>query len=432
MSLGDSLPDDIETLKHLVRTRDAELARARAEASSAEALIAHLRLTIEKMRRAIYGPRSERKARLLDQLELQLEELESSAAEDELAAEKVAGATTPVRAFTRRKPSRQPFPAHLPRERVIVPGPSACACCGSTRLAKLGEDVTETLETIPRQWKVVQYVREKFTCRECERISQAPAPFHVLPRGFAGPSLLATILFEKFGQHQPLNRQSERYAREGIDLSLSTLADQVGACATALQPLYGLIERHVLAAERLHGDDTTVPILAKGQTVKGHIWTYVRDDRPFGGRAPPAALYYASRDRRQEHPTRHLQSFTGILQADAYSGYNELYDASRAQGPVTPALCWAHARRQFFELADIAANARRDRNAAAISPIALEAVKRIDALFDIERGINGQSAEERLRVRNEQSAPLVIALEAWLREQRARLSNSSSVAKPID
>jgi hypothetical protein len=240
------------------------------------------------------------------------------------------------------------------------------------------------------------------------------------------------ILFEKFGQHQPLNRQSERYQREGIDLSLSTLADQVGACTTALQPIHALIERHVLAAERLHGDDTTVPILAKGQTVKGHIWTYVRDDRPFGGRAPPAALYYASRDRRQEHPARHLCGFTGILQADAYSGYNELYDASRPQGPITPALCWAHARRQFFELADIAANARRGKNAAAISPIALEAVKRIDVLFDIERGINGHSAEERLQVRKEQSAPLLTALGAWLREQRSRLSNSSSVAKPID
>lgn len=175
-----------------------------------------------------------------------------------------------------------------------------------------------------------------------------------------------------------------------------------------------------------------MPILAKGQTIKGHIWTYVRDDRPFGGHAPPAALYYASRDRRHEHPTLHLGSFTGILQPDAYSGYNGLYDASRAQGPITPALCWAHARRQFFELADIAANARRGKNAAAISPIALEAVKRIDALFDIERGINGQSAEQRLRVRKEQSAPLLAALEAWLRDQRARLSNSSSVAKPID
>jgi hypothetical protein len=254
----------------------------------------------------------------------------------------------------------------------------------------------------------------------------------VTPRGFAGPNLLAMILFEKFGQHQPLNRQSERYRREGIDLSLSTLADQVGACTTALHPLHALIERHVLVAERLHGDDTTVPILAKGKTIKGRIWTYVRDDRPFGGRAPPAALYYASHDRRHEHPVRHLHGFTGILQADAYSGYNELYDPSRSPAPVTAALCWAHARRQFFELADIAANARRGKKAPAISPIALETVKRIDALFDIEREINGQSAEQRLRVRQEQSASLVAALQAWLREQRPRLSRSSPVTEPID
>ena len=240
------------------------------------------------------------------------------------------------------------------------------------------------------------------------------------------------ILFEKFSQHQPLNRQSERYRREGIDLSVSTLADQVGACTTVLQPLHALIERHVLAAERLHGDDTTVPILAKGKTVTGHIWTYVRDDRPFGGRAPPAALYYASRDRRHEHPARHLRDFTGILQADAYSGYDELYDPSRPRGAITAALCWAHARRQFFELADIVANARRGKTATAISPVALEAVKRIDALFDIERDINGLSAEERLRVRQEQSTPLLAALEAWLRDERSRMSRSASVVKPID
>jgi transposase len=365
-------------------------------------------------------------------MELQLEELEAAATEDELAAEQTAARTQTVRSFQRKRPSRKPFPDHLPRERVVIPAPESCPCCGSRKLSKLGEDITETLEVIPRQWKVIQTVREKFSCRDCETITQPPAPFHVTPRGFAGPNLLAMILFEKFGQHQPLNRQSERYRREGIDLSLSTLADQVGTCTVALQPIYGLIERHVLAAERLHGDDTTVPILAKGQTVKGRIWTYVRDDRPFAGRAPPAALYYASRDRRQEHPARHLCGFTGILQADAYSGYNELYEASRRQGPITPALCWAHARRQFFELADIATNARRGKTAAAVSPIALEAVKRIDTLFDIERGINGQSAEERLRVRKEQSAPLLGALEAWLREQRSRLSNASSVSKPID
>jgi transposase len=411
---------------------EAEVANAQAVRSSTEALIAHLKLEIEKLRRELYGTRSERKARLLEQMELQLEDLEAAATEDELAAENAAARTQTVRSFERKRPSRKPFPEHLPRERVVIAVPESCPCCGSAKLSKLGEDITETLEVIPRQWKVIQTVREKFSCRQCETITQPPAPFHVTPRGFAGPNLLAMILFEKFGQHQPLNRQSERYAREGIDLSVSTLADQVGACTTVLQPLHELIEAHVLAAERLHGDDTTVPILAKGKTVTGHIWTYVRDDRPFGGRAPPAALYYASRDRRQEHPERHLQSFTGILQADAYSGYNTLYDPSRAQGAITPALCWAHARRQFFELADIAANARRGKDAPPISPVALEAVKCIDSLFDIERAINGLSGEERLRVRQEQSAPLVVALQAWLSSERSRLSRSASVIKPIN
>jgi transposase len=445
-SASESLPSDlaaahamilveraarIEAEGKLVAAR-AEAANAQADLSSTQALISYLKLEIEKLRRQLYGTRSERKARLLEQMELQLEELEATATEDELAAEKAAARTQTVQSFQRKRPSRKLFPDHLPRERVVIPAPESCPCCGSTKLSKLGEDITETLEVIPRQWKVIQTVREKFSCRECERITQPPAPFHVTPRGFAGPNLLAMILFEKFGQHQPLNRQSERYRREGIDLSLSTLADQIGACTVALQPLYALIERHVLAAERLHGDDTTVPILAKDKTVKGHIWTYVRDDRPFGGRAPPAALYYASRDRRHEHPARHLRGFAGILQADAYSGYNELYDPSRPEGPITAALCWAHARRQFFELADIAANVRRGKKEPVISPIALEAVKRIDALFDIERGINGQSAEKRLRVRRERSAPLVAALEAWLRAQRSRLSRSSSVAEPID
>jgi transposase len=445
-SASESLPSDlaaahamilveraarIEAEGKLVAAR-AEAANAQADLSSTQALISYLKLEIDKLRRQLYGTRSERKARLLEQMELQLEELEATATEDELAAEKAAARTQTVQSFQRKRPSRKLFPDHLPRERVVIPAPESCPCCGSTKLSKLGEDITETLEVIPRQWKVIQTVREKFSCRECERITQPPAPFHVTPRGFAGPNLLAMILFEKFGQHQPLNRQSERYRREGIDLSLSTLADQIGACTVALQPLYALIERHVLAAERLHGDDTTVPILAKDKTVKGHIWTYVRDDRPFGGRAPPAALYYASRDRRHEHPARHLRGFAGILQADAYSGYNELYDPSRPEGPITAALCWAHARRQFFELADIAANVRRGKKEPVISPIALEAVKRIDALFDIERGINGQSAEKRLRVRRERSAPLVAALEAWLRAQRSRLSRSSSVAEPID
>src|SRR5450631_3433360 len=230
----EALPDDVEALKAALIVARAEAAFAKARASDDQALIAHLKLQIEKLNRDRYGPRSERTARLLDQLELTLEELEASATQDELAAEmaaaKTANATTKVASFTRQRPSRKPFPEHLPRERLMVPGPTACNCCGGTRLSRLGEDITETLEGIPKSWKVIQHVREKFTCRDCEKISQAPAPFHVIARGWAGPSLLAMVLFEKFGQHQPLNRQAERYAKEGVPISLSTLADQVGGC----------------------------------------------------------------------------------------------------------------------------------------------------------------------------------------------------------
>ncbi|MEJ5027414.1 IS66 family transposase [Brucella anthropi] len=441
----EELPDDLASALALLaqeRARpiaaEAEAATAKAEAASAKALVSHsealiarLKLEIDKVRRELYGSRSERKAQLLEQMELQLEELEADAGEDELAAE-IAAKASAVKAFERKRPSRKPFPEHLPRERIIVAAPTNCACCGSAKLSKLGEDITETLEVVPRHWKVIQTVREKFTCRECEKITQPPAPFHVTPRGFAGPNLLAMILFEKFAQHQPLNRQSERYAREGVDLSLSTLADQVGACAAALKPIHSLIEAHVLAAERLHGDDTTVPILAKGKTDTGRIWTYVRDDRPFGGLSPPAALYYASRDRRQEHPERHLKTFTGILQADAYGGYNPLFKVDRDPDPLTQALCWAHSRRKFFVLADIAANAKRGKNAAPISPMALEAVKRIHGLFDIEREINALTADQRLDRRRKESRPLVDDLQAWLQAERAKLSRSSPVAEAID
>jgi transposase len=430
----DLLPDDAASLKRLLLAREEELVDARAQVSSAQAFIAHLKLQIEKLKRDRFGPRSERSARLLDQLELQLEDLEASATEDELAAEKAADKTR-VAAFTRKRPVRKPFPEHLPRERVVVAGPTACACCGSHRLAKIGEDITETLEVIPRQWKVIQTVREKFTCRMCESIGQAPAPFHVIPRGWAGPSLLAMILFEKYSQHQPLNRQAERYAREGVPLSLSTLADQVGACCSALQPIHERLKAHVQAAERLHGDDTTVPVLAKGKTVTGRCWTYVRDDRPFGGHAPPAALFYYSRDRSGEHAQRHLAYYSGILQADAYGGYGKLYAAGRSAGTILEAACWSHARRKFFVLADIAARARRKAQGLAhpvISPIALQAVQRIDALFDIERTINGLPAVQRLAVRQELSAPLVAALEKWMREERRKLSRHSEVAGAMD
>ena len=411
---------------------ETELAQARAVVSSAEVMISALKLEIAKLRRAQYGKSSERRARLLDQLELQLEELETAVAEDEARAADASRKTSTVRAFERRRPSRKPFPEHLPRERVVIEAPAACGCCGSGRIVKLGEDITETLEVIPRQWKVVQTVREKFTCRDCEKISQPPAPFHPTPRGWAGPNLLATILFEKFGQHQPLNRQAERYAREGVELSLSTLADQVGACAIALEPLHALIRAHVLAADRLYGDDTTVPLLARGGTRTARLWTYVRDDRPFAGGAPPAALFFFSPDREKTHPNRHLAGWQGILQADAYGGYNDLYRTDRAPAPVRSALCWSHARRKFFELADIAGNVRKGRPAHEISPVALEAVKRIDALFDIERGINGLPAEARLQARQRLSRPLVEELHGWLLSERAQLSKHNPVAKAIN
>jgi transposase len=444
----ETLPDNIAVLRAALLAErekrleeaaraariEAELTVAKAKASDDAALIADQRLQIAKLTRQLYGQRSERRIRLLDQMELAFEELESSASEDELAAERAVAKTIQVAAFTRKRPARQPFPAHLPRERVVEPAPTECPCCGSARLRKLGEDISETLEVIPRQWKVIQHVREKFSCRDCEKISQAPAPFHVLPRGWAGPSLLAMILFEKFGQHQPLNRQAERYTREGVPLSLSTLADQVGGCCAVLAPLVSRIEAHVFAAERLHGDDTTVPVLAKGKTHTGRCWVYVRDDRPFGGPDPPAAMFYYSRDRAGVHAQAHLAGYAGILQADAFAGYNKLYEADRKPGPLTEAACWVHARRPFFVMADIAANARRKAQGktAVISPLALEMVRRIDALFEIERSVNGQSAERRRAIRQARSAPLVADLERWMRAQRPKLSRGNDVAKAID
>ncbi len=413
----------------------AELAVARAKASEDMALIAQQKLRIAKLERQVYGQRSERSARLIDQLALSFEELEASATEDELEAEKAVARTITVAGFTRKRPERNTFPDHLPRERVVIDPPTACECCGSSRLRKLGEDVTRTLESQPRQWKVIETVREKFTCRDCEKISQAPAPFHVIARGWAGASLLAMIMFEKFGQHQPLNRQAERYALEGVPIPLSTMADAVGSVCAALDPLRRLVEAHVMAAERLHGDDTTVPVLAKGKTDTGRCWIYVRDDKPFGGAGPPAAIFYYSRDRRGEHPQMHLAGYAGILQADAYDGYNRLYLADRKPSPVREAACWVHARRPFFAMADLEENTRRKatgKKEIPLSPIAIEIVRRIDALFEIERSINGKNAEERLAVRRNLSRPLVDDLYAYMREQATRLSRGHDLVKAIN
>lgn len=415
LTAAEPLPDDVETLKAmLLAERQAYGTKFRNQALRIE----KLEQQIAQLRHERFGQSSERRA-LLDQLELQLFELKEEQAQAETAEEIASPQRVVVPSFERRKPARRPLPEHLPRERVVYPIPSACPCCGGV-LHKLGEDITETLELVPRQWKVIQHVREKHSCRSCEKITQPPAPSHPIARGRAGPGLLAHVLFAKYGLHLPLTRQSTTYAREGIELDVSTLADWVGASAATLMPLVEAVRGHVFAAERLHADDTTVPVLDVGRTRTGRLWTYVRDDRPFAGADPPAAAYFYSPDRTGKHPEEHLASWTGSMQADAYAGYNRLYEAGRQPAPIIEAGCWAHARRKFFDLARL--------NKA---PIAIEAVARIDALFAIERDINGLLPDTRRQIRHERSHPRVEALGAWLREQHNRLSPNNQVAKAI-
>jgi transposase len=419
MNAGDSLPDDVSTLQAMLRSERAARLAAEAEVQARSLLIEKLKLTIKKLRHEQFGQSSERGA-LLEQLELQLADLEENAAQADTTAQIAAADTVTIPSFERRKPARRPLPADLSRERIVYPAPSVCPCCGGSRLRKIGEDVTETLELVPRQWKVIQHVREKFSCRSCEAISQPPAPSHPIARGRAGPRLLAHVLFAKYGLHLPLHRQSDVYAREGIDLDVSTLADWVGAAAATLMPLNEVIRSHVFAAERIHSDDTTVPVLAKGKTRTGRLWTYVRDDRPFGGPDPPAAVFLYSPDRRGEHPERHLANYAGLMQADAYAGFTRLYEPNRKGGPIIEAACWAHARRKFFDLARLAK-----------APIAAEAVRRIDVLFAIEREINGLIPPERVRARQERSRSRATELQAWLHEQRAKLSKNNDTRKAI-
>jgi len=367
------LPGDAASLKAMLIEENRRAVNAEARANDLDAEIENLKLTIAKLRHGRFGNSSERTSVLMDQLELQLGELVERRAQ-EMTAGEIAAPRAPASSTAapgqRSIPARRPLPDHLPRERVVLPSPPACPCCGG-RLRKLGEDVTETLERVPARWKVVQHVREKMTCRTCEAITQPPAPSHPIARGRAGPQLLAEILFGKYGAHLPLNRQSEIFAREGIELDVSTMADWVGAAAATLMPIRDAIEKHAHAAERLHVDDTTVPVLAKNKCRTGRLWTHVRDDRPFGGKAAPVAMFYYSPTREGEHAERQLAAYTGICQADAYSGFNGLFAEGRQPGPIIEAACWAHSRRKFFELARL----RK-------MPIAIEAVARIDEFFE--------------------------------------------------
>ena len=421
------LPDldalDPEALKALVIAKHNESVRQHEQLTSTGHEIEHLKLVIEKYRRMIFGRKSEKLTRELEQLELRLEELETAHAQEE-AAQQTAEAQQPSASATgqqRRsaRPRRKPLPEDLPREVIThLPAHQWCPDCGG-ELRKFGEDVSEQLERIPASYKVIQHVRPKFACAAgCDRVVEAPAPARPIEFGLPGPDLLAHVLVSKFADHQPLYRQSEIYAREGIDLDRSTLAGWVGAASELLTPLAEEIRNHVMAASKVHADDTPVPVLAPGtgKTKTGRLWTYVRDDRPAGYETPAAVWFAYSEDRKGEHPRNHLKDFTGALQADAYSGFHHLY----GDGRIYEVSCWSHARRKFHDI-----------HVAHASPITTEALDRIGALYGIEEEIRGKAAEIRLDMRQARSKPLLDDLRHWMEKLLRSLSTKSETAGAI-
>jgi transposase len=420
-----SLPDldtlDPAALKAILRATCEELVAMQeqvlvkdAQLLSRDNEIEHLKLLIAKLRRMQFGRRSEKVERQIEQLELKLEELEANRCEHVQPASEAPTTMEPPSPIRRR----HPLPEHLPRQvETHLPAEESCPECGGA-LKKLGEDISEMLEYIPASFTVIRHVRPRLCCTGCDTIVQAPAPSRPIDRGLAGPGLLAHVLTAKFADHLPLYRQSEIYAREGVDLDRSTLAKWVGETSKLLAPLVEALRRYVMAADKLHGDDTPVPVLApgNGKTKTGRLWTYVRDDRPSGSIVAPAAWFAYSPDRKGEHPQRHLGSFRGILQADAYSGFNKLYE----DGSILEAPCMAHIRRKFYDLME-----------AHHSPIATEAVERIAPLYTIEKEIRGRSPDERRELRNLRSRPLLESMHAWLEGSLSRLSPKSDTAAAI-
>lgn len=431
---SNSLPTDIETLQRLVvlqqsaiderdrqleefrRSHEAahsELTRKKAEALHLRTWIEKLELQIARLKRMQFGRSSERLARI-DQLELIVEELEASCAQidSESTAPADSAAATP-----RKAPTRKPLPEHLPRETLLHEPESSCPQCGS-QMRRIGEDISEMLEYVPAHWKVLRHVRPKLGCRCCEQIVQMPAASRPIERGFAGPGLLAHVLVSKYADHLPLYRQSAIYARDGVKLDRSTLADWVGACARLLTPLVDALRRHALGAAKLHADDTPVPVLqpGRGTTKTGRLWTYVRDDRAAGDETPPAVWFRYSPDRKAAHPAEHLQRFSGILQADGYAGFDRLYETGR----IVEAACWAHVRRKFYDI-----------HKTTGSPIAQQALARIGALYEIEREIRGRPANERQAVRRARAGPLLDELHEWLQLSLSTISAKSELAIAI-
>ena len=408
MTERDDLPEDIATLKALVIAQRAELLAKHAELCCHAAEIERLKLLVAKLKRLQFGRRSEKWEREIGQLELRLEELQVASAPAVPAAKAATDEKT--------QPVRRALPEHLPRTRVEHAPACTCPDCGAA-MRRIGEDVSEVLDYVPARFRVIRHVRPKLACPACERIVQVEAPSRPIERSFAGAGLLAHILSAKYADHLPLYRQAEIYAREGVELERSTMAEWVGGCTQLIEPLTEALARYVFAAEKLHADDTPVPVLdpGRGRTKTGRLWTYVRDDRPAASEQAPAVLFRYSPDRRGQHPRGHLAPFAGILQADAYAGFGHLY-GSRIQ----EAACWAHARRAFYEL-----------HQANPSPVAAEALERIGALYAIEAEIRGRPPDERAGIRQARAGPLLDSLREWLRQTLARVSKKSELAKGI-
>src|SRR5215470_6398284 len=404
-----------EALKSLVVAQHEQLLSKEEHLASRDEEIERLKLLIAKLRRMEFGRKSEKLDWEIEQLELKLDELEASRAQQAAACPSPLAASDVNRA---RKRARQPLPAHLPREtHRILPKQEACPECGGV-LKALGEDISEQLEWVPEHFKVIRQVRPKLACGRCDKIVQAEAASRPIERGIAGPGLLAHVLVSKYADHFPLYRQAEIYARDGVELDRSTMAEWVGGCSRLLEPLVEALRRHVMSADKLHADDTPVPVLApgNGKTKTGRLWTYVRDDRPWGDKTPAAVWFAYTPDRKGEHPQAHLREFRGTLQADAYRGYEEIYKGGR----VREAVCMSHVRRPFYELYE-----------AHKSAVAKEALERIAALYAIEEGIRGRSAEERRAVRNERSRLLLESMKQWMEEILGKLSRKSDTTKAI-
>jgi len=412
------LPDDVEALRAIIAAQAGLLAEQAQKLHSRDTLIEKLKAQLAVLKRARFGAPSEKIERSIEQLELALEDIEAADAETTVPS------STATPALQKGKPSRQPLPDHLPRHDVVHDTVCACLVCGGAEFIKTGETVSEVLDYVPASFRVVRHIQPRFACKGCDTDIKAKMPSLPIERGKPGPGLLAHVLMAKYCDHLPLYRQADIYALEGVELSRSTMADWIGKASALMQPLIARLQEHVFAADRLHGDDTPVPVLepGKGKTKTGRLWTYVRNGRPWGDGTPPAVCYFYSPDRKGQHPKAHLATYSGVLHADGYAGFRELYEPRKPNEPpaIREAACWAHSRRKFFDL-----------TTSGQAPIAEETLRRIGELYNIERTIRGAPPDMRKAVRQERSKSKVEALRRWLDENLKRLPQKSGTAEAI-